>query len=180
VILGDNLFFGSELSQKVSLAMQQTKTSVFVYTVKDPRRFGVIGFDNNGLPNSIEEKPSDPQSNFAITGLYFFNYQFFEDFRKIEPSSRGEYEITDILKARMKDSDLDVNFLRRGYSWVDAGTFESMFLASRYVELHQSIQGYKIASPEEIAIRNNWTSLDRLIASSRYPKDFLHNLKNYL
>jgi glucose-1-phosphate thymidylyltransferase len=159
LILGDNIFFGNNLSQNLSVAVKRDSgATVFGYKVNDPERFGVIDFDNLGSVVSIEEKPSKPKSNYAITGLYFYDNDVIDIAKSITPSARGELEITDVNLAYLKRGDLNVEILGRGFAWLDTGTHESLLEAGQFVEIIERRQGLKIACLEEISFANGWIS----------------------
>lgn len=158
MILGDNIFYGNGLQKKLKNAIKNTEkgiASVFGYNVPDPERFGVVEFDKNGKVVSIEEKPIHPKSNYAATGLYFYDNRVIEYAKSLKPSARGEYEITDINKIYLKNGELSVEVLGRGYSWLDTGTFDSLNDASDFVRSVQK-NGQMIACLEEIAYINGW------------------------
>lgn len=158
MILGDNIFYGNGLQKKLKNAIKNTEkgiASVFGYNVPDPERFGVVEFDKNGKVVSIEEKPIHPKSNYAATGLYFYDNRVIEYAKSLKPSARGEYEITDINKIYLENGDLSVEVLGRGYSWLDTGTFDSLNDASDFVRSVQK-NGQMIACLEEIAYINGW------------------------
>ena len=152
LILGDNIFYGHNLSNLVKMAaMQDEGATVFAYYVKDPQRYGIVEFDENHSAISLEEKPQESKSNFAVTGLYFYDKNVVEYAKSIKPSARGELEITDLNKIYLKKKALRVETLGRGYAWLDTGTHESLLQAASFVETVQDRQGLKIACPEEIA-----------------------------
>lgn len=161
LVLGDNLFFGESFSTKLRKARQQVEEKggavVFGYEVKDPQRFGVVGFDGSKV-TSIEEKPENPKSNCAITGLYFYDYTIVDRAKEVMPSERGELEITDINISYLEDEILDVEILGRGFAWLDTGTHESLLEASEFVRTIQRQQGMQIAALEEIAYKRGWIS----------------------
>jgi len=159
LILGDNIFFGNNFSQNLSNAIKRDKgATVFGYKVNDPERFGVVDFDNTGSVVSIEEKPSTPKSNYAVTGLYFYDNDVIDIAKSITPSARGELEITDVNLAYLERGDLNVEILGRGFAWLDTGTYESLLEAGQFVEIIERRQGLKIACLEEIAFSNGWIS----------------------
>lgn len=160
LVLGDNIFYGQGFSPLLRKAVSNTSgATVFGYQVKDPERFGVIEFDQNRKAVSIEEKPRKPKSNFALTGLYFYDNDVVEIAKTVEPSSRGELEITSINQAYLARGDLNVELLGRGFAWLDTGTHESLLEAGMFVETIEKRQGYKIACLEEIAFNNGWLSI---------------------
>lgn len=163
LILGDNIFYGDRLSDQLKQAAALKQGClVFGYSVKDPERYGVLGFDQAGQVTSLEEKPSRPQSNYAITGIYFCDHQVVEITRQLKPSPRGELEITDVLKAYLQQNQLHVQLLGRGMAWLDTGTHESLLQASNFIEVIENRQGLKIACLEEIAFRQKWISKQEL------------------
>lgn len=164
LILGDNIFYGSSFSSILQRASKLDDGAiVFGYHVNDPERFGVVEFDNNKNAISIEEKPKYPKSNYAVTGLYFYDNSVVEMAKNINPSDRGELEITDINKAYLNKSNLNVELLGRGFAWLDTGTHESLLEASTYIETIEKRQNLKVACIEEIAYRMNYISKEELI-----------------
>ncbi len=165
LILGDNIFFGSGLTPMVEEAAQQEKgATIFGYQVKDPKRFGVVEFDDNREVLSIEEKPEQPKSRFAVTGLYFYDNDVVEIAKTIQPSERGELEITSINQAYLERGDLRVKLLGRGFAWLDTGTHESLADAGQYIRTIEQRQGYKVACIEEIAHYKGWITDAQLMA----------------
>lgn len=164
LVLGDNIFYGQHFSNNLSRAASKQKgATVFGYHVKDPERFGVVDFDNNGNVLSIEEKPSSPKSNYAVTGLYFYDNDVVEIAKHIKPSSRGELEITDINNVYKIRGDLKVELLGRGFAWLDTGTHDSLMEAGQFVQTIEHRQGLKVACLEEIAFHNGWLSKELLL-----------------
>ena len=164
LILGDNIFFGNNLSEFLKKEIQNHTrgAKVFAYEVNDPERYGVVEFGQNGQVISIEEKPKKPKTNFAVTGLYFYDKDVCKFAENISPSSRGEIEITAINEIYLKNKELSVVNLRRGFAWLDMGTHESLLQAGQFVQIIEERQGLKIASPEEIAWREKWISNEQL------------------
>ena len=163
LVLGDNIFYGPGFSPLLRKAASQTSgATVFGYQVKDPERFGVVEFDENKRAISIEEKPSKPKSNYAVTGLYFYDNDVIEIAKKVKPSDRGEVEITTVNQMYMERGDLNVELLGRGFAWLDTGTHESLIEAGMFVETVEKRQGFKIACLEEIAYNNGWLSKEDL------------------
>ena len=163
LVLGDNIFYGQGFTSMLEEAVnRKTGATVFGYQVQDPERFGVVEFDTNMVAISIEEKPVQPKSKFAVTGLYFFDNNVIEIARQIKPSARNELEITSVNQAYLDQGLLNVELLGRGFAWLDTGTYDSLLQASQFVETIEKRQGYKIACLEEIAWRNGWLSSDEL------------------
>lgn len=163
LVLGDNIFYGQSFSRMLQTAVNRPSgATVFGYQVKDPERFGVVEFDENNRVLSIEEKPIKPKSNYAVTGLYFYDNDVIQIAKQVKPSERGELEITSINQAYLERGDLNVELLGRGFAWLDTGTHESLHEASSFVETIQNVQGLKVACLEEIAWRNGWLSNDDL------------------
>lgn len=164
LVLGDNIFYGQGFSPMLrKAAALKTGATVFGYQVKDPERFGVVEFDENQKAISIEEKPSNPKSHFAVTGLYFYDKDVVDIAKQVKPSHRGELEITSINQAYMERGDLNVELLGRGFAWLDTGTHESLLEAGLFVETIEKRQGYKIACLEEIAFNNGWLEKEELV-----------------
>jgi glucose-1-phosphate thymidylyltransferase len=166
--LGDNIFWGQGFTPILkSAASRNSGASVFGYQVKDPERFGVVAFDENQKAISLEEKPEKPQSNFAVTGLYFYDNDVVEMAKKVKPSHRGELEITTLNQMYMERGDLNVELLGRGFAWLDTGTHESLLEAAMFVETIEKRQGYKIACLEEISWRNGWMSNEQVLKTAK-------------
>ena len=163
LILGDNLYYGHSLPEMMARAKARTRgATVFAYHVRDPERYGVVAFDKAGKAVSIEEKPRAPKSNWAVTGLYFYDGQVVEIARSLKPSPRGELEITDINRVYLERGELSVESMGRGFAWLDTGTPDSLLEASEFVRTLEARQGLRIACPEEIAYRRGWISADQL------------------
>ena len=168
LVLGDNIFYGHELTVLLKRALgQKTGATVFAYLVKDPQRYGVVEFDPKGKAVSIEEKPQNPKSRYAVVGLYFYDARVVEIAAGLEPSARGELEITDVNRAYLERDELEVIPMGRGLAWLDTGTHESLLDASQFIETIERRQGLKIACLEEIAYRNGYISASQLEALAR-------------
>ena len=164
LILGDNIYYGPGMSKMLGRAAAKEKgATVFGYQVKDPERFGVVEFDDNMRAVSVEEKPEQPKSNYAITGLYFYDNDVVEIAKNIKPSPRGELEITDVNDAYLKRGDLDVEVMGRGFAWLDTGTHESLLEAAQYIETVQRMQNVQVANLEEIAYRMGYITREQVI-----------------
>ncbi len=175
MVLGDNIFYGNGFSKllrdAVKNAEENKRASVFGYYVDDPERFGVVEFDGGGKVISIEEKPKQPKSNYAVTGLYFYDNRVVEIAKNMKPSARGELEITDLNRVFLEMNALDVKLLGRGYAWLDTGTMDSLIEAGQFVQMVEKRQGIKISAIEEIAYKNGWISKEKLLESAeRYGK----------
>lgn len=182
LVLGDNIFYGNGLAlrmRKASARAQQGRATVFGYRVDDPERFGVVEFDKDFNAVSIEEKPLVPKSNYAVTGLYFYDNRVVDFASKVTPSARGEYEITDLNRMYLDDGSLDVVTLGRGFAWLDTGTMESLFEASQFVRTVEQAQDLPVSVPEEIAYENGWITQEQLLCcADRYGKsDYGRHLK---
>lgn len=188
MILGDNIFYGSGFSSMLEKAVKNVeenhRATIFGYHVDDPERFGIVEFDKNHKVLSVEEKPTKPKSNWAITGLYFYDNRCVEYAKNQKPSARGELEITDLNRVYLDNGELDVRFLGRGFSWLDTGTMESLIDAADFVKTIQKQQGIRISAPEEIAWRRGWIDDEKLLESAekygksdygKYLKDIIEN-----
>ncbi|TAJ43706.1 glucose-1-phosphate thymidylyltransferase RfbA [Methanofollis fontis] len=185
LILGDNIFYGQNFTPRLRKALNQTSgATIFGYQVKDPERFGVVEFDKKMRAISIEEKPAHPRSNYAVTGLYFYDNNVVEIAKQVKPSNRGELEITSVNQAYMERGALNVELLGRGFTWLDTGTHDSLLDAAQFVETIEKRQGYMIACLEEIAWRNGWLSDEQIkdlalpVAKNGYGHYLLELLKS--
>ncbi|CRZ20415.1 glucose-1-phosphate thymidylyltransferase RfbA [Kingella kingae] len=165
LVLGDNIFYGQSFTQMLKTAAERKHgATVFAYQVKDPERFGVVEFDENKHASSIEEKPSKPKSDYAVTGLYFYDNRVVEMAKQVKPSAHGELEITTLNEMYLQDGSLNVQVLGRGFAWLDTGTHESLHDAAAFVRTIQNVQNLQVACLEEIAWRNGWLSSDKIRA----------------
>ena len=175
MVLGDNIFYGNGFSRLLRKAVEDAenggRATVFGYYVNDPQRFGIVEFDDAGKVVSIEEKPAQPKSNYAVTGLYFYDNRVVSLAKQVRPSARGELEITTLNAMYLERGDLDVQLLGRGFAWLDTGTMDSLVEAADFVQMIEKRQGIKISAPEEIAYKNGWITRERLLESAeRYGK----------
>ena len=169
MVLGDNIFYGAGLGdhlKKAVEAAQNGQATVFGYYVNDPARFGIVEFDDNWHVISVEEKPKQPKSNYAITGLYFYDKRVVELAKQVKPSARGELEITDLNRMYLEDGTLNVQLLGRGYAWLDTGTMDTLVEAAEFVQVIEQRQGIMISAPEEIAYRHGWITREELLKSA--------------
>ena len=167
MILGDNIFYGAGLSKHLKdAAAREEGATVFGYYVEDPERFGVVEFGEDGRAVSIEEKPKNPKSNYAVTGLYFYDRKVCERAKSLKPSARGELEITDLNRIYLEEGSLNVVTLGRGYAWLDTGTMDSLAEAAEFVRVIQNREGIQISAPEEIAYNRGWISKEQLLAAA--------------
>jgi glucose-1-phosphate thymidylyltransferase len=185
LVLGDNLIYGHGLTDSLAHAVEQSEgASVFAYRVEDPERYGVVAFDDAGVATSIEEKPANPKSPWAVIGLYFYDGRASEFARQLKPSARGEYEITDLNNVYLAQGQLRVEKLGRGFAWFDTGTHDALLEAGAFVRTLQSRQGQIISSPEEVAFGQGWTSLEQLtqqgraLEKTRYGKALLQSAED--
>ena len=169
MVLGDNIFYGAGLGDHLKKAVEAAKNgqaTVFGYYVNDPERFGIVEFDDNWHVISVEEKPKQPKSNYAITGLYFYDKRVVELAKQVKPSARGELEITDLNRMYLEDGTLNVQLLGRGYAWLDTGTMDTLVEAAEFVQVIEQRQGIMISAPEEIAYRHGWITREELLKSA--------------
>ncbi len=167
LILGDNLFYGKGLVNQLRDAYKRETSTIFAYPVSDPERYGIVDFDKNGQVKSIEEKPLNPKTKYAITGLYFYDESVVKKAKEVTPSERGELEISDLNKLYLEEGNLTVEVFNRGMAWLDTGTTDSLLDASSFIKTIESRQGLKISCPEEIAWRNGWINDEELIKLSQ-------------
>ena len=166
MVLGDNIFYGNGLGSLLrGAAANNKRATIFGYYVENPNAFGVVEFDQNGKPISIEEKPENPKSNYAVTGLYFYDNRVVEYAKSLKPSKRGELEITDINRIYLENGELDVKLMGRGFAWLDTGTVDSLIEASNFIRSIEKLQGIQISALEEIAYNMRWISKEQLLES---------------
>ena len=174
MILGDNIFYGNGMRKRLLSAVENAengRATVFGYFVKDPHRFGVVEFDDNWKVTSIEEKPKEPKSNYAVTGLYFYPKGVAKKAKEVKPSARGELEITSLNQMYLEDDNLDVTLLGRGFTWLDTGTTDSLNEASNFVQLMQTHQGIVMSCLEEIAYKRGWITKEQVLESANLMKN---------
>ena len=178
LILGDNIFHGNDMSNLLLNASNNDNATIFAYHVADPERYGVVEFNNNQKAISIEEKPKTAKSNYAVTGLYFYDHKVVDFAKSLKPSHRGELEITDLNKIYMNEDKLNVEVLNRGFAWLDSGTHESLLEANQYIATVEKRQGQKIACIEEISFRKGWITKENLLSLAE--EKYNNNLRTYL
>ncbi|MFS7308271.1 glucose-1-phosphate thymidylyltransferase RfbA [Rahnella inusitata] len=186
LVLGDNIFYGNDLQKQLEAAVaKDSGATVFAYHVQDPERYGVVEFDKEGKAISLEEKPLEPKSNYAVTGLYFYDNSVVEMAKGLKPSARGEYEITDINRLYLEEGRLSVAMMGRGYAWLDTGTHQSLNEASNFIQTIELRQGLKVACPEEIAFRKGFIDVEQVrklaepLIKNDYGKYLLKMIKGY-
>lgn len=186
LVLGDNIFYGHDLPKELEAAVNQTSgATVFAYHVNDPERYGVVEFDKDGIAVSLEEKPQEPKSNYAVTGLYFYDNSVVNMAKSLKPSPRGELEITDINRLYMEQGDLSVAMMGRGYAWLDTGTHHSLIEASNFIQTIEQRQGLKVSCPEEIAYRKGFIDAEQVkklaapLSKNEYGQYLLKMVKGY-
>ena len=167
LILGDNIFYGKGLGKLLKDLNNSDKSTIFAYKVSDPERYGVVNFSNDKRVLNVEEKPKNPKSNYAITGIYFYDNTVIEKSKKIKPSKRGELEISDLIQLYLEENNLNVELFSRGIAWLDTGTVDSLHEASSFIKTLENRQGIKISCPEEIAWRNGWINNESLISLAK-------------
>lgn len=184
LVLGDNIFYGHDLQKQLEAAItKESGATVFAYHVNDPERYGVVEFDDNGKAISLEEKPLEPKSNYAVTGLYFYDNRVVKMAKNLKPSARGELEITDINRIYLEQGDLSVAMMGRGYAWLDTGTHESLIEAANFIQTIETRQGLKVACPEEIAYRKGFIDAEQVrvlaapLAKNAYGQYLLNMVK---
>ena len=186
LVLGDNIFYGHDLPKELEAAVNQTSgATVFAYHVNDPERYGVVEFDKEGIAVSLEEKPLEPKSNYAVTGIYFYDNSVVKMAKSLKPSPRGELEITDINRLYMEQGNLSVAMMGRGYAWLDTGTHHSLIEASNFIQTIEQRQGLKVSCPEEIAFRKGFIDAEQVkklaapLSKNEYGQYLLKMVKGY-